>query len=146
MVDVEDIVVGSGMEAQEGLVHTVHYVGRLESTGEVFLSTCEAGEMPLSFVLGDPALIEGWNRGLLADADGELMREEGIRRLVVPPPLAWGRRGAGCDEDGENCVVPADATVIFTIQLLEVRPPDVPSTVPNDVACAEPLVAASQAL
>jgi FKBP-type peptidyl-prolyl cis-trans isomerase len=146
-VDVEDLVVGEGDEAETGRIHTVHYVGRLVSTGRVFLTTCTEDAPPFSFVLGDPALIEGWNRGLLGTAADEQMREQGIRRLVIPPALAWGRRGAGCDANGENCDVPGGEAVEFLIQLFDVRDTSTPSPVPDDTTCAEPLrIAAAEAL
>lgn len=145
-VEVQDLVVGSGDTAAEGRIHTTHYVGSLASTGRAFLTTCTEDLPPLSFILGDPALIEGWNRGLLRVTDAGEMRENGIRRLVIPPALAWGRRGAGCDENGENCDVPGDETVVFLIQLLDVRDAGMTNPVPDDAPCADPLLAATQSL
>lgn len=141
-VEIEDLVVGAGEAAQDDRVHTVHYVGRLARTRRVFLTTCTENTPPFSFILGDPALIEGWNQGLLGAAQGEQMREQGIRRLVVPPALAWGRRGVGCDANGENCDVPGGETVEFLIQLFDVRDQPSPSPVPVDTTCAGPLLSA----
>ncbi|NBC15972.1 MAG: hypothetical protein GVY18_01510 [Bacteroidetes bacterium] len=142
-VEIEDLVVGGGEAAQEDRIHTVHYVGRLARTGRVFLSTCADSLPPFTFVLGDPALIEGWNRGLLGTVANEQMREQGVRRIVVPPALAWGRRGTGCDANGENCDVPGGETVEFLVQLFDVRDQPTPNPVPDDTTCADPLLAAA---
>ena len=134
-VEVEDLRPGEGEAVQAGDSLVVHYVGALR-TGKVFLSTCGEGAVPFGFRLGDAALIEGWNRGILGRDADEAMREAGVRRIVVPPALAWGARGAGCDADGLNCDVPPNETVVFYIQLLDVAEDDAP---PASPPCAEEL-------
>jgi FKBP-type peptidyl-prolyl cis-trans isomerase FkpA len=106
-----DVVEGSGTVAATGNVLTVHYTGWLynaaqpENKGGQFDSS--AGFDPFSFTLGAGSVIEGWDRGLQG------MKVGGVRRLVIPPSLAYGSSRSG--------VIPPEATLVFDIQLIAVQ-------------------------
>jgi len=102
---IEDVVVGSGAEATAGKLITVHYTGRLED-GTVFDSS--VGRAPFEFVLGAGQVIEGWDKGF----DG--MKVGGKRTLTIPPEMGYGATGAGG-------VIPPNATLIFDVELLDVK-------------------------
>jgi peptidylprolyl isomerase len=104
---VTDISVGEGAEATSGATVTAHYVGVAHSTGEEFDASYNRGE-PLSFRLGVGQVIAGWDQGI------EGMRVGGRRRLVIPPQLAYGDRGAG------GAIGPGE-TLIFMVDLVDVR-------------------------
>jgi FKBP-type peptidyl-prolyl cis-trans isomerase len=112
-LQVTDLVVGSGAEAVAGKRVTVHYSGWLydpkqpEAKGKPFDSSREAGR-PFSFTLGAGQVIAGWDQGVQG------MRAGGQRRLVIPHALAYGERGAGG-------VIPPRASLVFDVELLEVR-------------------------
>ena len=103
-LQIEDIELGSGPEARgRGQTACVHYTGWLED-GTRFDSSRERGE-PFCFPLECDFVIPGWDLGIQG------MRVGGRRRLVIPPQLAYGERGAGS--------IPPNATLIFEIELLE---------------------------
>lgn len=101
-----DLVEGDGEEAVVGSKIAVHYVGKLED-GRMFDSSRER-DRPFRFVVGDEMVIPGWDEGVVG------MKIGGLRRLVVPPHLAYGDRGQG--------VIPGGAILEFEIELLEVEP------------------------
>jgi FKBP-type peptidyl-prolyl cis-trans isomerase len=111
---VTDLVKGIGDEALPGMVIIVHYTGWLydaaapDHRGRQFDSSRERGQ-PLSFPLGGGRVIRGWEQGIPG------MKVGGKRRLVIPPSLAYGSRGAG------NGVIPPDATLLFEVELLAVE-------------------------
>jgi FKBP-type peptidyl-prolyl cis-trans isomerase len=111
---VTDVVPGIGEEALPGKVVIVHYTGWLydpaakDHRGRQFDSSRERGQ-PLSFPLGAGRVIRGWDEGLAG------MKVGGTRRLVIPPTLAYGARGAG------NGVIPPHATLLFDVELLAVE-------------------------
>ncbi len=105
-----DLVVGTGAEAVVGASVTVHYTGWFYDASKpdqkgVQFDTSRGGA-PFRFVLGAGQVIEGWERGVVG------MRVGGIRRLVVPPSLAYGATRRG--------IVPPNATLVFEIELLAV--------------------------
>src|SRR5690606_2645472 len=102
----EDLVVGTGEEAVHGKAVTVHYTGTL-TDGSKFDSSVDRGE-PFVFPLGAGRVIQGWDRGVVGMTVG------GKRRLTIPPELGYGPRGF-------PPVIPANATLIFEIELLGVR-------------------------
>jgi peptidylprolyl isomerase len=104
---VHDITVGDGDEAQPGQSVSVHYVGVAHSTGEQFDASWDRGS-PFSFPLGAGHVIAGWDRGVAG------MKVGGRRRLVIPPHLGYGDRGAGGAIKGGE-------TLIFVVDLLGVR-------------------------
>jgi peptidylprolyl isomerase len=106
-LQVEDLTAGDGDEATAGRTVSVHYVGVAHSTGEEFDASYNRGE-PLSFRLGAGQVISGWDQGVQG------MKVGGRRKLVIPPHLAYGDRGAG------GVIAPGE-TLIFVVDLLAVR-------------------------
>ena len=106
-LQVEDITEGDGAEAGAGQTVVTHYVGVAFSTGEEFDASWNRGE-PLSFRLGVGQVIAGWDQGVQG------MKVGGRRRLVIPPHLGYGDRGAGG-------VIKPGETLIFVVDLLAVR-------------------------
>jgi peptidylprolyl isomerase len=104
---VDDIELGVGDEAAAGRTVEVHYVGVAHSTGEEFDSSWNRGT-PLTFPLGAGRVIAGWDRGVAG------MKVGGRRRLVIPPHLGYGDRGAGG-------VISPGETLIFVVDLVGVR-------------------------
>lgn len=102
-----DLDVGAGPEAAAGKRVAVHYVGVTYSSGEEFDSSFDRGQ-PLVFDLGAGRVIPGWDNGLVG------MKVGGRRRLVIPPHLAYGSRGAGG-------VIGPGETLIFVCDLVGVR-------------------------
>jgi FKBP-type peptidyl-prolyl cis-trans isomerase len=111
---VTDLVAGIGEEALPGMIVVVHYTGWLldaaakDQRGRKFDSSRDRGQ-PFSFPLGGGRVIRGWEQGVPG------MKVGGTRRLVIPPALAYGPRGAG------NGVIPPDATLLFEVELLAVE-------------------------
>ena len=101
---IEDKVLGDGEEAVSGKTVTVNYTGTLVN-GDQFDSSI--GRAPFSFPLGAGRVIKGWDEGVSG------MKVGGKRILTIPPELGYGSRGAGN-------VIPANATLIFEIDLLKV--------------------------
>jgi peptidylprolyl isomerase len=106
-LEVTDLSAGSGAEAASGNTVVVHYVGVAHSTGEEFDASYNRGE-PLSFRLGVGQVIAGWDQGVTG------MKVGGRRKLVIPPHLGYGDRGAGG-------VIKPGETLIFVVDLLDVR-------------------------
>ncbi|MDP9417904.1 MAG: FKBP-type peptidyl-prolyl cis-trans isomerase [Actinomycetota bacterium] len=106
-LQVEDLVVGDGPEATRGRTAVVHYVGVAFSTGEEFDASWNRGS-PFQFPLGGGKVIAGWDQGVQG------MRVGGRRRLTIPPHLGYGERGAGA-------VIAPGETLIFVVDLLDVR-------------------------
>jgi peptidylprolyl isomerase len=104
---VSDLTEGGGAEAAAGQFVDVHYVGVSHSTGEEFDASYNRGE-PLRFRLGVGQVIAGWDQGVQG------MKVGGRRRLVIPPHLAYGERGAGA-------VIGPGETLIFVVDLVDVR-------------------------
>ena len=105
-LEVTDLLVGDGPEAVAGSTVSAHYVGVAHSTGEEFDASWNRGT-PLDFPVGAGRVIAGWDTGLLG------MRVGGRRRLVIPPHLGYGSRGAG------GAIGP-DETLIFVVDLVGV--------------------------
>jgi FKBP-type peptidyl-prolyl cis-trans isomerase FkpA len=109
----QDDVVGTGAEAQSGQVVTVHYTGwlydqtRPDRKGNKFDSSRDRNE-PFSFNLGAGEVIRGWDEGVAG------MKVGGRRTLTIPPDMGYGARGAGG-------VIPPNATLLFDVELLEVK-------------------------
>lgn len=101
-----DIKVGEGDMPKLGDTVVVHYTGWLED-GTQFDSSVDRGE-PFEFSIGLGQVISGWDEGV------GTMRVGGLRKLIIPPDLGYGAAGAGG-------VIPANATLIFEVELLEIR-------------------------
>jgi peptidylprolyl isomerase len=106
-LEVTDLSLGDGTEATSGSTVVVHYVGVAHSTGEEFDASYNRGE-PLSFRLGVGQVIAGWDQGVTG------MKVGGRRKLVIPPQLGYGDRGAGG-------VIKPGETLIFVVDLVDVR-------------------------
>ena len=106
-LEVTDLTEGSGAEATAGSTVSVHYVGVAHSSGEEFDASYNRGA-PLDFRLGVGQVIAGWDQGVQG------MKVGGRRRLVIPPHLGYGDRGAGG-------VIKPGETLIFVVDLLAVR-------------------------
>jgi peptidylprolyl isomerase len=101
---ITDLELGTGAEAVAGQTVSVNYRGSL-TNGKEFDSSYGRG--PFSFRLGGGQVIQGWDEGVAG------MKVGGKRKLVIPPDLGYGSRGAGG-------VIPPDATLIFEVELLKV--------------------------
>ena len=102
-----DLVVGTGASPVAGDQVEVHYTGWLES-GTKFDSSVDRRQ-PSVFPLGAGRVIRGWDEGVAT------MKVGGKRRLIIPPPLGYGDRGAGR-------VIPPGATLVFEVELLGINP------------------------
>jgi FKBP-type peptidyl-prolyl cis-trans isomerase FkpA len=108
-----DMTVGTGAEAVVGKIAVVHYTGWLydpsaaDKKGRKFDSSLDR-HSPFSFPIGGGKVIRGWDEGVAG------MRVGGRRTLIIPPDMAYGSRGAGG-------VIPPDATLLFEVELLDVR-------------------------
>jgi FKBP-type peptidyl-prolyl cis-trans isomerase len=98
-----DLVAGTGDQARSGQRARVHYTGWLKD-GRKFDSSVDRGQ-PFEFPLGAGRVIKGWDEGVAG------MRVGGKRKLVIPPDLGYGTRGAGG-------VIPPDAELVFEVELL----------------------------
>jgi peptidylprolyl isomerase len=104
---IEDLVIGTGEEAEPGQTVIVHYVGVAASTGEEFDASWNRGET-FSFTLGAGQVIAGWDKGFAG------MKIGGRRRLIIPAHLGYGERGAG------GVIAPGE-TLIFVVDLVGLR-------------------------
>ena len=102
---VNDVILGSGDEVEDGDTIEVHYIGTLQN-GQQFDNSYQKGE-PFSFTVGDGKVIEGWDEGVVG------MKVGGQRILVVPAAMAYGREGFG--------PIPGGATLVFAIELLSIE-------------------------
>lgn len=106
-----DVRPGTGTEATAGRRVTVNYTGwlydpaRPENKGQQFDTS--VGRQPFPFTLGTGSVIRGFDQGVAG------MKVGGLRRVVIPPDLAYGSAGSGG-------VIPPNATLVFDIELLDV--------------------------
>lgn len=103
---ITDHEVGSGKEAKSGSVVAVHYTGTL-TDGSKFDSSRDRGT-PFEFPLGQGKVIQGWEQGIVG------MKVGGKRRLEIPPELGYGERGF-------PPVIPPSSTLIFEVELIDVK-------------------------
>ncbi len=101
-----DLKVGEGKTPVKGNVVVVHYTGTLEN-GKKFDSSVDRGK-PFEFPIGVGRVIRGWDEGVMT------MQVGGKRKLIIPPELGYG-------EGGYPPVIPANATLIFEVELLEIK-------------------------
>ena len=106
----EDTQVGEGASPSKGQTCVMHYTGWLwdgSAKGAKFDSSVDRGR-PFTFPIGQGRVIKGWDEGV---AD---MKIGGKRTLIIPPALGYGAAGAGG-------VIPPNATLLFEVELLELR-------------------------
>jgi peptidylprolyl isomerase len=106
----EDTKVGTGASPQKGQTCVMNYTGWLwenGAKGKKFDSSLDRGT-PFSFPIGQGRVIKGWDEGVAT------MKVGGQRVLLIPPDLGYGSKGAGG-------VIPPNATLIFEVELLEVK-------------------------
>ncbi len=107
-----DLRLGTGAEVTAGRRATVNYTlwlydsGRADNKGTLVESS--VGGQPFTFTLGAGGVIRGWDQGVPG------MRVGGLRRLVLPPELAYGANGS-------PPAIPRNATLLFEIELLAVQ-------------------------
>ncbi len=102
----KDLTEGTGAQAVRGTTAVVEYTGWL-ANGNPFDSNKNTGR-PFSFPLGQRRVIDGWDEGVAG------MRVGGKRLLVIPPQLGYGASGMGAS-------IPGNATLVFEVELLDVR-------------------------
>ena len=102
----EELIVGDGDEAAAGHHVTVHYTGWL-TDGTKFDSSLDRNQA-FQFQLGAGQVIRGWDEGVKG------MRIGGKRKLTIPPDMGYGAAGAGG-------VIPPNATLVFDVELLDVK-------------------------
>ncbi len=103
---IEELTVGDGATAAPGQSVSVHYTGWL-TDGQKFDSSVDRND-PFEFNLGAGQVIAGWDHGVTG------MQVGGKRKLTIPPEMGYGERGAGG-------VIPPNATLVFEVELLDVR-------------------------
>ena len=104
---IEDLTVGTGIEATSGSNVDVHYVGVAWSTGKEFDASWNRSET-FEFRLGAGQVISGWDKGVAG------MKVGGRRRLTIPPHMGYGNQGAGG-------VIKGGETLVFVVDLLNVN-------------------------
>lgn len=105
-LEYEVIKEGDGAAPKAGQTVVVHYTGWL-TDGKKFDSSVDRGQ-PFKFQLGQGRVIKGWDQGLA------LMKIGDKRKLIIPPELGYGARGAGG-------AIPPNATLIFEVELLGIE-------------------------
>jgi len=112
-LEITDVKAGKGPAIAAGQTAVVHYTGWLYSEttpdhkGKKFDSSRDRND-PFSFQVGGGEVIGGWDQGVVG------MQAGGQRRLIIPPSLGYGARGAGG-------VIPPNATLLFDIELLSIK-------------------------
>jgi peptidylprolyl isomerase len=109
-LQITDTKVGTGATPKTGQTCVMHYTGWLYQNGakgQKFDSSLDRGQ-PFEFPIGQKRVIAGWDEGVAT------MKVGGKRTLVIPPELGYGARGAGG-------VIPPNATLIFEVELLDVK-------------------------
>jgi peptidylprolyl isomerase len=107
---ITDSKIGTGATPKVGQTCVMHYTGWLYQDGkkgQKFDSSLDRGK-PFEFVIGRRQVIAGWDEGVAT------MKVGGKRTLIIPPELGYGARGAAN-------VIPPNATLIFDVELLDVK-------------------------
>jgi peptidylprolyl isomerase len=109
-LQITDSTIGTGASPKPGQICVMHYTGWLYEggkKGKKFDSSVDRNE-PFEFPIGQHRVIAGWDEGVAT------MKVGGKRTLIIPPALGYGARGAGG-------VIPPNATLIFDVELLDVK-------------------------
>jgi FKBP-type peptidyl-prolyl cis-trans isomerase FkpA len=117
-----DLTKGTGAIAHTNDKVTVQYSGWL-TDGTLFDSS-RSRNQPYQFTAGQGQVIPGWDEGVPGMAAG------GVRKLIIPPQLAYGAQGQQDPNTGAT-IIPPSATLVFEITLLSVAPGPTPSPVPT---------------
>jgi len=110
-LQITDAKIGAGASPKPGQICVMHYTGWLYqdgAKGKKFDSSLDRGK-PFEFAIGKGQVIGGWDEGVAT------MKVGGKRTLIIPPQLGYGARGAG------GGVIPPNATLIFDVELLDVK-------------------------
>jgi FKBP-type peptidyl-prolyl cis-trans isomerase FkpA len=105
-----DTKIGTGPSPKTGQICVMHYTGWLYENGaklQKFDSSVDRGQ-PFEFPIGEHRVIPGWDEGVAT------MKVGGKRTLIIPPELGYGTRGAGM-------VIPPNATLMFDVELLDIK-------------------------
>lgn len=121
---VGDVKAGTGEAAKTGQNAEVQYTGWLQSNGSEFDSSRRPGRSPFTVVIGQQQVIAGWDEGLLG------MKVGGKRCLIIPGALAYGTQGRTDPTTGAT-TIPPNATLVFEIELISVKPGPSPSPSPS---------------
>lgn len=105
-LQINDLTVGSGAAAKAGDCLQMKYYGTLAANGKMFDENYDK-PTALQLQLGGGQVIPGWDQGLVG------MKVGGVRRLVIPPALAYGSAGQGS--------IPANATLVFLVKLIAIK-------------------------
>ena len=110
-----DVSEGTGKVAEKGKAAMIHYTGWLydekapDKKGKQFDTSSNRG-LPFGFVVGVGRVIKGWDDGVPG------MKVGGKRTLIIPAAMAYG------DKDVGNGLIPANSTLLFDLELIEVKP------------------------
>lgn len=107
-LETRDLIEGSGAVAKAGDQISVQYSGANFKTGEEFDSSWSRNAEPFPFTLGEGLVIAGWDQGIVG------MKVGGRRELIIPPELGYGAAGS-------PPVIPPNETLVFVVDLLEVK-------------------------
>ena len=118
-----DLKVGTGAAAKAGENAEVQYTGWLTNCHQ-FDSSRSPGRTPFTFQIGQSQVIPGWDEGFLG------LKVGGKRKLIIPPDLAYGPQGQTDQQTGAT-VIPANATLVFVVELLSLKPGPSPSPSPT---------------
>lgn len=111
-----EVKAGTGATVKKGDLITVHYTGWL-SSGKKFDSSRDRGQ-PFDLAIGQGQVIPGWDEGVPG------MKVGGVRKLIIPAALGYGAQGS-------PPVIPANATLVFLIELVADKGPAPPSPSPS---------------
>jgi peptidylprolyl isomerase len=109
-LQITDVTVGTGASPKLGATLVMHYTGWIYENGvkgAKFDSSLDRGQ-PFEFQIGMGKVIAGWDKGIAS------MKVGGKRTLIIPPELGYGASGAGS-------LIPPNATLLFEVELLDVR-------------------------
>src|SRR5206468_11388045 len=126
-----DVKLGTGADAKAGQNAEVNYTGWTTPDGHPFDSSRYAGRTPFTFQLGQQQVIIGWDEGVPG------MKVGGKRCLKIPPDLGYGVKGQQDQTTGQY-IIPPNATLVFEVELLSVKPGPTPKPTPSPSPSASP--------